>query len=117
MNLGIQIKIAGLQAEADKIKFRQGTGCNRCRMTGFKGLTGIYELVIVDDVMSEMIINNASDVKFRNYASSKSYRPLFQEGLDKVRSGEVNLEELLRVISIVEREAVVGTERETAINV
>lgn len=113
----IQIKIAGLQAEADKIKFRQGTGCNRCRMTGFKGLTGIYELVIVDDVMSEMIINNASDVKFRNYASSKSYRPLFQEGLDKVRSGEVNLEELLRVISIVEREAVVGTERETAINV
>ena len=112
----IQIKLAGLENETEKIKFMRGSGCNRCRMTGFKGLTGIYELVMVDDIMSEMIINDASDVKLRNYAASKGYRPLFQEGLDKVRRGEVTLEELLRVISIVDHVSTAGAPQETSVN-
>jgi len=98
----VHLKTAGLENDAESIEFLRGTGCNKCRMTGFKGQTGIFELVKVDDTIIEMIINGASEVQLRNYVSQKGYRPLFEVGLDKVKSGLVCLEELLRVISIQE---------------
>jgi len=98
----VQLRLSGLENEADQIKFMRGTGCTKCRMTGFKGLSGLFELVTVDETMSEMIINNASDVGLKNYALSQAYVPLFHNGMDKVRSGLVCLEEMLRVITIVE---------------
>jgi len=112
-----QLRLAGLQKEAEQVKFMRGIGCSRCRNTGFKGLTGIFELVTVDETMAEMIIDNTSDVKLRNYALSRNYRPLFHNGIDKVKSGEVNLEEMLRVISISEKEIPVLGERESVVDV
>jgi len=113
----VQLKLSGLETEADNIKFMRGTGCTKCRMTGFQGLTGLYELVTVDDTMSEMIINGASDVALKNYAAGKGYRPLFHDGLDKVKSGMINLEEMLRVITIVENENVTAVKPETIVDV
>lgn len=101
----IQLKIAGLQNISGRPVFQRRRGCNKCRMTGFKGQTGIFEQIIIDDTIREMIINSASDVQIKDYALNKGYRPLFQAGIEKVRNGEVCLEELLRVISISERTA------------
>nr|MBN2277687.1 Flp pilus assembly complex ATPase component TadA [candidate division Zixibacteria bacterium] len=95
-----QLHLAGLTGLRESAKFYRGTGCSRCRMTGFKGLTGIFELVVVDDIVSEMIATGASDGQIRQQALSRGYRPLFEAGIAKVKSGEVCLEELLRVISI-----------------
>lgn len=98
----IQLKIAGLDSSSTAIKFQKGLGCSKCRNTGFKGQIGIYELVPVDDTIREMIINDASDTQIKNYAMTRGYRPLFMAGIDKVASGVVCLEELLRGISIAE---------------
>jgi type IV pilus assembly protein PilB len=99
---GAVLRMAGLERVGSEVKFVRGVGCNRCRMTGYSGQTGIFEIVAVDDAISEMIINNASNLQIRNYALSKGYIPLFQIGLEKVKEGEVCLEELLRVTSISE---------------
>jgi len=72
-------------------------------MTGYMGQIGIYELVEVDDTISEMIISGASEIQIRNYAGTRSYKPLFQAGLEKVAEGKVCLEELLRVTSMGEQ--------------
>jgi type IV pilus assembly protein PilB len=101
----IQLKMAGL-AGNDQFEFYHGTGCSSCRMTGYSGLTGIYELIPIDDTINEMIIKGESDYQIRRYAETLGYRPMFRAGLDKVRNAEISLEELLRVISIKESSAV-----------
>jgi len=107
----IQLRYAGLLDCADQIEFLHGRGCTRCRMTGFRGQTGIFELIRIDDVTCEMIVNDASDVQIRNHALSTDYKPLFRDGIEKVKRGEICLEELLRVISIRERAgALIGNE-------
>jgi type IV pilus assembly protein PilB len=98
----IQLRLAGMETEADSIKFIHGVGCNRCRMTGYSGQTGIYELIDIDDTLSEMIINGNSEPQIKSYVTTKGYRPLFQMGLEKVKAGVVCLEELLRMTSIGE---------------
>ncbi|SYZ72515.1 General secretory pathway protein E [Candidatus Zixiibacteriota bacterium] len=112
----IQLRMAGLDRNADDIHFKRGAGCNKCRMTGYRGQTGIYELVEIDDQISEMIIGGASDLQIRNYASGRGYRPLFQSGLDKVLKGEVCLEELLRITSLGERASSLSTAERISVN-
>jgi type IV pilus assembly protein PilB len=99
----IQIRLAGLEESADSLHFMRGVGCNKCRMTGYIGQIGIFELVEIDDTICEMIIKGDSDLQIRNYAYTRGYRPLFEAGLAEVKDGQVCLEELLRVTSINEK--------------
>jgi len=98
----IELRMANLTGRADSIKFKRSLGCNKCRMTTYMGLTGIYELVEVDQKIAELIISGNSEIQIRNHAFEKGYRPLFESGLEKVINGSVRLEELLRVTSIGE---------------
>ncbi len=113
----IQLKLAGLTESADMIEFRRGIGCNKCRMTGFKGQIGIFEMIIIDDTIREMVIGGVSDTQIKNYALGRGYLPLFDEGLDKLRNGIVCLEELLRGISIVEKSGDPSRAERISINV
>ncbi len=107
-----ELRLANLNTTEESITFKRSVGCSQCRRTGFLGQSGIYELIQIDDSMTEMIINGASEVQMRNHAVQKGYRPLFHTGLDKVRAGQLSLEELLRCISIRERDTIsAGTER------
>lgn len=98
----VHIRFSHLDSSTARIRFMKGAGCTRCRMTGYMGQVGIYELIEVDDTISEMIISGASEIQIRNYAGTRHYKPLFQAGLEKVAEGKVCLEELLRVTSIGE---------------
>ncbi len=113
----IQLKLAGLTESADMIEFKRGIGCNKCRMTGFKGLIGIFEMIIIDDTIREMVISGASDTQIKNYALGHGYLPLFDEGLDKLRKGIVCLEELLRGVSIIEKSGVPAQAERISLNV
>ncbi len=98
----VHLRLANYQSLPTDIKFRKSVGCNKCRMTSYMGQTGIYELIEVDEKITEMIISGVSEAKIRNYAYERGYRPLFQSGMEKVIDGTVCLEELLRVASIGE---------------
>ncbi len=97
----VHLKRAGLLNKTE-MKFYKSDGCNSCQNTGYSGLTGIYEMISIDETISEMIIRGDSDLHVKQYAEKNGYIPLFQAGIQKVKNGEVNLEELLRVISINE---------------
>ncbi|MFH2035799.1 MAG: ATPase, T2SS/T4P/T4SS family [Candidatus Zixiibacteriota bacterium] len=96
-----EIKIAGLENDPN-IKYFRGTGCNKCRMTGYSGQTGIYELISIDDAISELIVNEAGDLQIKNYAITQGFKPLYNSGIEKIKNGSVSLEEFLRVITISE---------------
>lgn len=90
------IQKAGLGDLKESIDFKKGTGCPKCRMTGFKGLTGIYEYFEINSAISNMLLENQSINRIKEEARKYGYIPLFEMGLEKITKGTVCLEELLK---------------------
>lgn len=78
-------------------KFYKGRGCTRCHNAGFLGRVGIYELLVPDDEMRDMTTAGASLEQLRSKARELGMKPLFEDGLDKVRDATTTIEEVLRV--------------------
>ncbi len=71
-------------------------------MTGFKGQTGIYEFIELTPSLAELVIKNASLNQIKEEAHKFGYIPLFEMGLEKLTTGKVCLEELLKETSNVD---------------
>lgn len=76
---------------------RRGKGCVQCRGSGYLGRTGIFEILVINGGIREMIAEkySAQDIKAR--AVSGGMKTLFMDGLEKVRRGVTTLQEVLRV--------------------
>lgn len=72
-------------------------GCPACGNSGYRGRTGIYELLKVDDGMRHLIHDRASELDLRQHALQHGMRGLRQDGLRLAATGTTSLEELLRV--------------------
>jgi type IV pilus assembly protein PilB len=81
-----------------KVTLWNGSGCERCRNTGFKGRIGLYELMSLDDEVREMIVNRASIVDIRNLAKKNGMKEMREDGLQKVLDGVTTPDEVMRVV-------------------
>lgn len=75
----------------------RGRGCDGCKQTGYKGRTGIFELLIVDDKIRLLILERASAGAIRDAACDSGMRTLRQDGWAKVLDGVTTVEEVARV--------------------
>ncbi|MCX7726762.1 MAG: ATPase, T2SS/T4P/T4SS family, partial [Chitinispirillaceae bacterium] len=75
-------------------------GCPKCNGTGFKGRTAIFEIVVVNDKIREMITENLPDTIIRKKLKEEGFKPLIQDGIDKVKQGTTSAEELLRIVQL-----------------
>jgi type IV pilus assembly protein PilB len=82
--------------EAADIKFYRGAGCPRCNSTGFKGRTGIHELMIMNDELREVVNRGGSSGELREEALRHGMRPLRISGLAKINEGITTIEEVVR---------------------
>jgi general secretion pathway protein E len=92
--------IDSLQLEPEEIQgvhFYEGRGCEACRFTGFKGRTGIFEYIAIDDDFRNMINRRASADQIRALALKKGCSTLRQDGWQKVRQGITTVSEVIRV--------------------
>lgn len=71
-------------------------GCDSCMHTGYRGRTGIYELLVVDDGMRELIHDQKSERDLNAYAHKK-FRSIHRDGWLKVMNGTTSVQEILRV--------------------
>ncbi len=78
-------------------KFYRGRGCDLCYGTGFKGRTGIYEFLEVDDEIRKLITTHSDAGIIRDAATRKGMRTLREDGWEKVRKGTTTISELMRV--------------------
>ena len=76
--------------------FYRGRGCAACNNTGFKGRTGLFEYMPVNDRLREAINSNASTEKIRDIALQSGMIPLRTSGLEKVFGGTTTIEEVIR---------------------
>jgi len=90
------------QFEKENIDYEnifQAVGCKYCRGTGYKGRTGIFDVLTLDDQFKAGIATNTLPVaQIRKEGEIMGKRKLQKEGLKKVSSGITSLEELNRVI-------------------
>ena len=75
-----------------------GKGCNNCSGTGYKGRVGLFELLKVTPEMADLILTSPSSKQIWQLAKSQGCHSLFEDGVEKVKSGLTTLEELLRVV-------------------
>jgi len=73
-------------------------GCRACAQTGYSGRIGVYEMLVADDALRDAIGAGASSVTVAQRAAASTYRPMFEDGLAKVLSGQTTFAELVRVV-------------------
>ncbi len=78
-------------------RFVTGAGCQTCNHTGYKGRTGIFEILTVDGAVRELLAGAVAEAAIRRAARVGGMRSLREDGLDKAMRGETTLEEVLRV--------------------
>jgi len=92
----------GAQLAALGFAPRQGTfysaqGCPACKHSGYRGRTGIYELLGVDDSLRRLIHDRSSEQVLREYALAQGMRSLRDDGMRWAAAGAISLEEVVRV--------------------
>jgi type IV pilus assembly protein PilB len=87
---------AGFEAMFD-IEAYEPVGCTRCGGTGYKGRTGIYEVMVLTDEIRAMTIERLSADVIRAKAVEDGMRVLRADGLEKVRLGLTSIAEVSRV--------------------
>jgi type II secretory ATPase GspE/PulE/Tfp pilus assembly ATPase PilB-like protein len=75
----------------------RGKGCERCNETGYRGRTGIYELLVISDEIRESILAHASTQEIRERAMQLGMTTLRQDGWRKIMEGTTTVEEIIRV--------------------
>ncbi len=76
--------------------FFYGKGCDKCNNTGYKGRMGIYELLVMNDTLREMIVNESSLDDFRASCRKFGMRTLRETGLKSIHDGLTSIEEIVR---------------------
>jgi len=74
----------------------RGVGCRRCRQTGYRGRTGLFELMVVDDAVRERIMSRRPANEIVSAARAGGLRLLREDGWQKVRDGITTPEEVMR---------------------
>lgn len=80
-------------------KFQLGKGCSECKMTGYKGRVGLFELLVMDEPMRELIASKPKDLlELRKRAVASGMRTLLDDGVEKLCSGLTTFDELSRAV-------------------
>jgi type IV pilus assembly protein PilB len=93
-----ELRAAGVTAgQLANATFVRGLGCKYCHHTGYRGRSGIFELLEFDAAVREMACNRAPAREIRRQARSSGVRSLLEDGVGKAMRGMTTLEEVLRV--------------------
>jgi type IV pilus assembly protein PilB len=82
--------------EAKTTKIYQGKGCSTCGKRGYKGRTGLYEVMEINDELRELILVGASALELKKKAIEQGMITLRRSGLIKSALGLTTLEEVIR---------------------
>lgn len=73
-------------------------GCDKCKNTGYKGRSGVHELLTMNDDMRNLILNNGAAHELRKLAIENGMRTLHQDAMAKILTGVTSVDEVIRVI-------------------
>ena len=92
-----ELKMTGIDLDKH-IKAFKGKGCLSCRNTGYKGRIGIYELLLVDGEISELVMQQAPGYRIREQARKNGMTSLLEDGVIKIERGDTTISELYETL-------------------
>ncbi|MEK7070418.1 MAG: hypothetical protein AAB966_01290, partial [Patescibacteria group bacterium] len=81
----------------------QSVGCDKCNKTGYKGRIGIFEAILIDESVENIIQENPSEREIKKATAHQGLLDMKQDGIIKVLKGVTSISELERVIDLGER--------------
>ncbi|NIM04142.1 MAG: type II secretion system protein GspE [Armatimonadetes bacterium] len=87
-----------LAMDLDSVTFYRGRGCDKCLNTGYRGRGGVFELMVINDHIRELILKRAASHAIRQEALEAGMITLRQDAMQKILEGSTTMEEALRVI-------------------
>ncbi len=90
--------------EEEEITLYRGKGCDNCNDSGYKGRTGVFQLIEMTEELREMIMKTPTGDDIRKLSRSQGSQSMFEDGIEKVRLGKTTLEEVLRVSAVPEED-------------
>ena len=96
----IDLRRFGMQFDdPDKlVQLYRGVGCEECRHTGYRGRTGIHELMIMNAEIAELVVRRAPLHDIKEAAKANGMKELREDGLHKVLTGQTDPQEVMRVV-------------------
>ncbi len=92
-----EMREIGIHEDNDNTHFYMGQGCEKCFNTGYRGRVGIYELLVINESLRELISTNQPAGVIKRRALEHGLKTLRMDGARKVLSGETTIAEVLRV--------------------
>ncbi len=90
--------VAYLGLQGMNIEYKKGVGCPECANTGYRGRTGVFEVLIFDDQLRAMIVDKASMIELQQYAEHAGMTTLRQNAINLVMQGVTTVDEAIRVV-------------------
>jgi len=91
-----------LKIKPQEVRVYRGKGCPNCNFTGFLGRTAIYEILLVDGVIKDLILKKTPSSRIKKVGISRGMRTLRQDGWQKVILGITTPEEVMKVTAAQE---------------
>jgi general secretion pathway protein E/type IV pilus assembly protein PilB len=89
-------EVVAIAPSASDVHLWKGTGCRSCRQSGYRGRTGIYELLVTNDVIRDLIVQRVNAGVIRLEALKAGMITLRQDGWRKVMNGTTTVDEVTR---------------------
>jgi type IV pilus assembly protein PilB len=84
--------------DMENVVFYRGRGCEQCRHTGYRGRTGIFELMLLSEEIQDLIVKRAPLSEVKSAALAGGMKTLKSDGFQKVLEGMTTVEEVMRVV-------------------
>lgn len=98
--MGVMEELGVSHSEVKKLGIFKGSGCENCAHTGFRGRQGIYELLMINDDIRELILAKTASNMIKEKGRSQGMRTLREAGWHKVKAGISTVSEVLRVTQV-----------------
>jgi type IV pilus assembly protein PilB len=87
-------------SENQEIKLTRGKGCDKCNGTGYKGRIGIFEAIITDDLIEEILNKSPTEQEVRRIAQKQGLLNMREDGVIKILKGTTSLDEVRKVVDL-----------------
>ena len=87
----------GIKEDVNNLTIYEGKGCESCKFTGYRGRTGIYEFLVMNEEIRDLIIHRSSSDQIKKKALELGMHTLRMDGWEKVKKGITTLDEVIRV--------------------
>jgi len=87
----------GIKEDVNNLTIYEGKGCESCKFTGYRGRTGIYEFLVMNEEIRDLIIHRSSSGQIKKKALELGMHTLRMDGWERVKKGITTLDEVIRV--------------------